>query len=76
MAELGHLTLRFHRRCFPAILFDLVLELLPFVERAQAGTLHSRDMNTMAGQYFLIAAGDSPKLLIDIGRGMIPRHGT
>jgi hypothetical protein len=34
-----------HRRCFPAVLFDLVLKNLPFVERAQAGTLHSRDMN-------------------------------
>jgi hypothetical protein len=29
----------------------------------------------MTGQYFLIAAGDCPKLLIDIGGGMIPAMG-
>src|ERR1044072_6240246 len=33
------------RRRFPAVLCDLVLDSLPFVERTQAGTLDRRDMN-------------------------------
>ena len=34
-----------HRRCFPAVLFDLILDLLPFVERAQSGALNSGDVH-------------------------------
>jgi ABC transporter substrate binding protein len=34
-----------YRRRFSTVLFDLVLNGLPFVERAQASTLNGRDMN-------------------------------
>ena len=40
----GHLTLRFHSRCFPAVLFDLILDVLPLIERAQSGALDARDI--------------------------------
>src|SRR5262249_32940446 len=33
------LNLEIHRRCFPAVLFDLILEVLPFIERAQPSAL-------------------------------------
>ena len=39
------LDLEVHRRCFSAVLFDLILDLLPFIERAQSGSLNSGDMN-------------------------------
>jgi hypothetical protein len=42
---IGSLDPEIYRRRFPAILFDLVLNSLAFIERAQAGTLHSRDMD-------------------------------
>src|SRR5215813_12793548 len=29
---------KIHRRCFPAVLFDLILDLLPLVERARSST--------------------------------------
>src|SRR5215813_1646000 len=34
-----------HRRCFPAVLFDLILDVLPFVERAQSCALDCGDMD-------------------------------
>jgi hypothetical protein len=34
-----------HRRCLPAVFFDLILDLLPLVERTQSGALDSGDMN-------------------------------
>src|SRR5215471_4689360 len=37
--------LEIHRRCFPAVLFDLILDLLPLVERAQSSTFDCRDVN-------------------------------
>src|SRR5215471_10019405 len=33
------LNLEIHRRCFPAALFDLIFEVLPFIERAQPSAL-------------------------------------
>src|SRR5262249_8837585 len=33
------LDLEIHRRCFAAVLFDLILDVLPFIERAQSGAL-------------------------------------
>jgi hypothetical protein len=39
------LDLEIHCRCFSAVLFDLILDLLPFIERAQSGALNSGDMN-------------------------------
>jgi hypothetical protein len=30
-----------HGRCFPAVLFDLILEVLPFIERIQSSALDS-----------------------------------
>src|SRR5262252_10835241 len=41
----GHLTLRFHRRCFPTVLFDLILEVLPFIERAQSSAFDRGDVD-------------------------------
>src|SRR5439155_14185281 len=43
--ETRSLDLEIHRRCFSAVLFDLILDLLPFIERAQSGALNSGDMN-------------------------------
>ena len=39
------LNLEIHRRCFPAVLFDLKLDLLPFIERAQSGALDRGDVD-------------------------------
>src|SRR5262252_3203495 len=39
------LNLEIHRRCFPAVLFDLKLDLLPFIERAQSSALDRGDVN-------------------------------
>ena len=39
------LNLEMHRRCFPAVLFDLILEVLPFIERAQSSALDRRDVD-------------------------------
>jgi hypothetical protein len=42
-------TLAIARTCgevtFSAVFFDLILDLLPFIERAQPGTLNSGDVN-------------------------------
>src|SRR6516165_11599710 len=37
--------LEIHRRCFAAVFFDLILNLLPLVERAQSSTLDRRDVD-------------------------------
>src|SRR5262249_19466194 len=34
-----------HRRCFPAVLFDLILNALPFIERAQSCALDCGDVD-------------------------------
>src|SRR5215813_7745600 len=39
------LNLEIHRRCFPAVLFDLKLDLLPFIERAQSSALDRGDVD-------------------------------
>jgi hypothetical protein len=39
------LNLEIHRRCFPAVLFDLILDLLPFIERAQSSALDRGDVD-------------------------------
>src|SRR5262249_49894902 len=39
------LNLEIHRRCFPAVLLDLVLEVLPFIERAQSSALDRGDVD-------------------------------
>jgi hypothetical protein len=39
------LSLEIHRRCFPAVLFDLILEVLPFIERAQSSALDRGDVD-------------------------------
>src|SRR5215475_9690846 len=39
------LNLEIHRRCFPTVLFDLIFDLLPLVERAQSSTFDCRDVN-------------------------------
>src|SRR5215467_8732727 len=39
------LNLEIHRGCFPAVLFDLILDLLPFIERAQSSALNRGDMD-------------------------------
>src|SRR5262249_5934631 len=39
------LNLEIHRRCFPAVLFDLILEVLPLVERAQSSALDRGDVD-------------------------------
>src|SRR5262249_20606900 len=39
------LNLEMHRRCFPAVLFDLKLDLLPFIERAQSSALDRGDVD-------------------------------
>ena len=39
------LNLEMHRRCFTAVLFDLILEVLPFIERAQSSALDRRDVD-------------------------------
>src|SRR5262245_59343051 len=41
----GSLDLEIHGRCFSAVLFDLILDVLPFIERAQPSALNSGDMN-------------------------------
>src|SRR6266545_2784258 len=43
--ETRSLDLEIHRRCFPAVLFDLILDLLPLIERAQSSTFDCRDVN-------------------------------
>src|SRR2546429_7481223 len=42
--ETRSLDLEIHRRCFSAVLFDLILDLLPLVERAQSSTFDCRDV--------------------------------
>src|SRR5262249_47444734 len=37
--------LKIHRRCFAAALFDLILEVLPFIERAQSSALDRGDVD-------------------------------
>src|SRR5215813_5899765 len=39
------LNLEIHRRCFPAVLFDLILEVLPFIERAQSSAPDRGDVD-------------------------------
>src|SRR5262245_49304650 len=39
------LNLEIHRRCFPAVLFDLILDLLPFIEHAQSSALDRGDVD-------------------------------
>src|SRR5215471_20839462 len=39
------LNLEIHRRCFPVVLFDLILEVLPFIERAQSSALDRGDVD-------------------------------
>jgi len=39
------LNLEIHRGCSPAVLFDLILDLLPFIERAQSSALDRGDMD-------------------------------
>src|SRR5215472_13304691 len=39
------LNLEIHRRGFPSVLFDLILEVLPFIERAQSSALDRRDVD-------------------------------
>ena len=41
----GSLDLKIRRRCFPAVLFELILDVLPFIEGAQSSALHCRDMD-------------------------------
>ena len=42
---MGSLDLKVHCRCFPAVLFDLILYVLPFVERAQSCALDCGDVD-------------------------------
>ena len=37
--------LEIHRRCFPAVFFDLILDVLPFIECAQSSALDRRDVD-------------------------------
>ena len=39
------LDLEIHRRCFAAVLFDLILEVLPFIERGQSSALNRGDVD-------------------------------
>jgi hypothetical protein len=39
------LDLEVHRRCFAAVLFDLILDVLPFIERAQSSALDRGDVD-------------------------------
>jgi hypothetical protein len=39
------LDLEINRRCLPAVLFELILDLLPFIKRAQSGALDRGDMH-------------------------------
>src|SRR2546428_6405842 len=39
------LDLEIHRRCFPTVLLDLILDVLPFIERAQSRALDRGDVN-------------------------------
>jgi hypothetical protein len=39
------LDLEIHRRCFAAVLFDLILDVLPFIERAQSSALDCGDVD-------------------------------
>src|SRR5215471_4060247 len=39
------LNLQIYGRCFPAVLFDLIFNLLPFVERAQSSALDRGDVD-------------------------------
>jgi len=41
----GYLTLRFTADVFPTVLFDLILEVLPFIERAQSRALDRRHVD-------------------------------
>src|SRR5262249_24645472 len=41
----GSLDLKVHCRCFPAVLLDLILDVLPFVERAQSRALDCGDVD-------------------------------
>jgi hypothetical protein len=36
-----------YRGCFPPVALDLELNVLAFIERAQAGPLHSRDVDEL-----------------------------
>src|SRR5262245_6254362 len=44
-SQSASLDLEIHRRCFSAVLFNLILDLLPFIERAQSSALNSGDMD-------------------------------
>jgi hypothetical protein len=53
--ETRSLDLEIHRRCFSAVLFDLILDLLPLVERAQSSAALGnllRDPNWLLGSGF------------------------
>jgi hypothetical protein len=39
------LDLEIYRRCFPAALFDLIFDVLPFIERAQSRALDCGDVD-------------------------------
>src|SRR5262249_51120035 len=39
------LDLEIHRRCFPAVLFDLILDVLPFIEGGQSSALDCGDVD-------------------------------
>src|SRR5215813_2770907 len=39
------LNLEIHRGCFPVVLFDLILEVLPFIERGQSSALDRGDVD-------------------------------
>jgi len=43
--ETRSLDLEIHRRCFSAVLFDLILDLLPFIERTQSSALDCGDVD-------------------------------
>src|SRR6516164_3560261 len=46
------LNLEIHRGCFPVVLFDLIIEVLPFIERAQSSALDRGDVDE-----YVFAAG-------------------
>src|SRR5215470_6918655 len=64
------LDLEIHRRCFPAVLFHLILDLLPFIERAQSSLLDRGDMDE-----HVFAACLRLDKSITLGR-IEPLHGT
>src|SRR5207244_6789490 len=44
-SRIRSLDLEIHRRCFSAVLFDLILDLLPFIERTQSSALDCGDVD-------------------------------